>query len=103
VNGVKWNQFFHGQTGCMSQFQVNPQANNSPLNIGTMAKDSWFQGAIGKVAIYNYLLTKTRARRRRRCYLGKSHPGVVPRVYRASEDISEIPGRPHHIPPLGGV
>jgi hypothetical protein len=58
VNGVKWNQSFHGQTGCMSQYQVNPQANNSPLNIGTMAKDSWFQGAIGKVAIYNYLLTQ---------------------------------------------
>ena len=32
--------------------------NNSSLNIGTMAKDSWFQGAIGKVAIYNYLLTQ---------------------------------------------
>jgi hypothetical protein len=57
VNGVEWNQSVHGQTGCMSQYSVRPQANNSPLNIGTMALDSYFRGAIGKVAIYNYLLT----------------------------------------------
>jgi hypothetical protein len=56
VNGVRWNQAFHGQTGCMSQFMVIPQANSSPLNIGTMAYDSWFEGAIAKVAIYKYLL-----------------------------------------------
>lgn len=58
VNGVKWNQSFHGQTGCMSQFMVIPQANNSPFNIGTLAYDRWFEGAIAKVAIYNYLLTQ---------------------------------------------
>ncbi len=46
-------------TGCMSQFSITPVANNSPLNIGTMASTSWFQGAIGKVAIYNYLLSQT--------------------------------------------
>lgn len=56
VNGVRWNQASHGDTGCMSQYQVVPVANDSPLNIGTMAKDSWFQGAIGKVAIYDKLL-----------------------------------------------
>lgn len=59
VNGVKWDQSYHGQTGCMSQFSVIPQANNSPLNIGTMALDTWFEGAIAKVAIYPYLLTQT--------------------------------------------
>ena len=58
VNGVEWDQAIHGQTGCMSQFDILPQANGSPLNIGTMAFDSYFQGAIGKVAIYNYLLTQ---------------------------------------------
>jgi hypothetical protein len=57
VNGVLWNQSRHGQTGCMSQYSVLPQANASPLNIGTMASDSWFPGAIGKVAIYDRLLT----------------------------------------------
>jgi hypothetical protein len=59
VNGVPWDQAVHGQTGCMGQFNVTPQANNSPVNIGTMATDTWFEGAIGKVAIYNYLLTQS--------------------------------------------
>lgn len=59
VNGVEWNQADHAPTGCMSQFSVIPQANGSHLNIGTMAKDTWFEGAIGKVAIYNYLLSQT--------------------------------------------
>ena len=56
VNGVKWDQAAHGQTGCMSQYMVIPQANTSALNIGTMAYDSWFEGGIAKVAIYKYLL-----------------------------------------------
>jgi hypothetical protein len=58
VNGVEWDQAEHGQTGCMSQYNVVPTANSSPLNIGTMAGDTWFPGAIGKVAIYNKLLTQ---------------------------------------------
>ena len=57
VNGVPWSQSTHNPTGCMSQYNVTPTANSSALNIGTMALDSWFQGAIGKVAIYGYLLT----------------------------------------------
>jgi len=57
VNGVEWNMASHSPTGCMSQYNVAPQAGPSPLNIGTMAFDSWFDGAIGKVAIYNYLLS----------------------------------------------
>ena len=56
LNGVPWNQSRHGQTGCFSQYNVVPAANNSPLNVGTMAMDAWFQGAIGKVAIYDKLL-----------------------------------------------
>jgi hypothetical protein len=38
---------------------VVPTANGSALNIGTMALDAWFQGGIGKVAIYGTLLTQT--------------------------------------------
>ena len=57
VNGVMWSQSNHAPTGCMSQFNISPTAGSSPVNIGTMAKDSWFQGAIGKVAIYNTLLS----------------------------------------------
>jgi len=61
VNGVEWDQATHSTTGCMSQYSVTPVANNSPLLIGTMAlgDDAFFQGAIGKVAIYDTLLTPT--------------------------------------------
>ena len=58
VNGVEWDQAQHGQTGCMSQYNVIPVANDSPLNIGTMAQDTWFPGAVGKVAVYDKLLTQ---------------------------------------------
>jgi len=58
VNGVKWNFKSHAPTGCMSQYRIVPRRNSSPLNIGTMAFDTWFPGSIGKVAIYNYLLTQ---------------------------------------------
>jgi cellulase/cellobiase CelA1 len=60
VNGVQQDFAYHEPTGCMSQHDIIPTANNSPLNIGTMtAYDTWFPGAIGKVAIYNYLLSQT--------------------------------------------
>jgi hypothetical protein len=57
VNGVKWDHASHGTTGCISQYNVVPTAGNSALNIGTMATDSWFAGAVGKVAIYDVLLS----------------------------------------------
>jgi hypothetical protein len=60
VDGVKWDHASHGDTGCMSQYQVIPRANGSALDIGTMAADSWFAGAIGKVAIYDTLLSDAR-------------------------------------------
>jgi len=59
VDGVEWNQSGHNTTGCMSQYNVVPQAGNSALDIGTVAMDTWFEGAIGKVAIYNYLLSQS--------------------------------------------
>jgi hypothetical protein len=59
VNGVKQNAAAHFPTGCMSQYSVTPKSGSSPLNIGTMALDTWFKGAVGKVAIYNRLLTQT--------------------------------------------
>jgi len=57
VNGVKWNHASHGDTGCMSQYDVKPAANDSPLNIATMAGDAWFQGSIAKVAVYDVRLS----------------------------------------------
>src|SRR5262249_41164279 len=47
-----------GQSGCMSQFSVAPKANGSPFNVGTVAKETWFPGAVGKVAVYDYLLSQ---------------------------------------------
>ncbi len=58
VDGVEWNQASHTPTGCMSQFDVVPVANDSALNIGTSAADTLFDGAIGKVAIYSYVLDR---------------------------------------------
>ncbi len=59
VNGVAWNPSSHFPTGCMSQYGISPKASTSPLTIGTMAMDTWFKGAVGKVAVYNYLLSQS--------------------------------------------
>jgi len=75
VNGVQWNHASHGQTGCMSQYNVVPTANTSAVNIGTMALDSWFQGAIGKVAIYNFLLTQAQITNHYQVMTGKQPTG----------------------------
>lgn len=59
VNGVKQSFIDHAPTGCMSQFKVKPVAGNSSLDIGTMGLDTFFKGAVGKVAIYDRLLSPT--------------------------------------------
>jgi hypothetical protein len=56
VDAIPWNQAAHHPTGCMSQYEVAPAAGDSPLTIATMAGDSWFPGAVGKVAVYDHLL-----------------------------------------------
>jgi hypothetical protein len=56
VNGVKQDFADHSPTGCMSEYAVTPRSGRSALNIGTMARDTWFPGAIGKVALYDTLL-----------------------------------------------
>jgi hypothetical protein len=76
VNGVQWDHSAHGQTGCFSQYNVVPKANNSPVNIGTMAQDAWFQGAIGKVAIYDFLLTQAQITNHYRAMANKSPTGT---------------------------
>jgi hypothetical protein len=75
VNGVKWNQTAHNPTGCMSQFSVTPQANNSPLNIASMTQNTWFQGAIGKVAIYNYQLSQSQIASHYQAMTGRTPAG----------------------------
>jgi hypothetical protein len=75
VNGVKWDMSNHLPTGCMSQYSVRPSANSSALNIGTMALDTWFKGAIGKVAVYNHLLTQAQISNHYKAMTGKTPSG----------------------------
>ena len=41
----------------LSQYSVKPGTTASPFNVGTRNNNSYFQGAIGKVAVYNYHLS----------------------------------------------
>lgn len=75
VNGVPWNHSSHGQTGCMSQYDVVPEPESSPINIGTMATDAWFKGAVAKVAIYNHLLNQTQITNHYRAMTGSTPTG----------------------------
>jgi hypothetical protein len=75
VNGVEWDHAAHGPTGCMSEYSVVPIANGSSLNIGTMARDTWFQGAVGKVAVYDYLLSPAQITTHYRTMTGQSPMG----------------------------
>lgn len=76
VNAIPWNQSRHGQTGCFSQYQVVPKANDSPVNVGTMAMDAWFQGAIGKLAIYDKRLTQAQITNHYQLMTGKTPTGT---------------------------
>ena len=75
VNGVEWSQATHNPTGCMSQYSVVPQAAGSPLSIASMALDSWFAGAVGKVAIYDHPLAATRIAAHHRAMTGRDPTG----------------------------
>ncbi|MES1201633.1 MAG: LamG domain-containing protein [Pseudomonadota bacterium] len=72
VNGARWNSAPHRPTGCMSQYAVSPRAGSSPLLIGTMARDTWFKGAIAKVAIYDRLLTQAEIERHFQAMTGRA-------------------------------
>ena len=41
----------------LSQFSVRPGMSNAPLYIGTRQLESFFQGAIGKVAVFDHVLS----------------------------------------------
>jgi hypothetical protein len=75
VNGVKQDFASHVPTGCMSQFNTKPKAGDSPLNIGTMAMDTWFKGAVGKVAVYDRLLSQTEINEHFKAMTGKTPSG----------------------------
>ncbi len=46
------------KTTMLNQFDVVPQPGNAPLRIGTRDMRSFFKGAIGKFAIYNYAVSE---------------------------------------------
>lgn len=75
VNGVIWSQTSHNPTGCMSQYCVVPVANSSTVAIGRMASDSYFAGAIGKVAIYDKLLSSAQIAAHFQAMTGKTVTG----------------------------
>lgn len=41
----------------LSQYEVRPQAASAPLRIATRDLDSYFEGAVAKVAVYDYVLS----------------------------------------------
>jgi hypothetical protein len=59
----------------MSQYNVVPVANDSAVNVGTMARDAWFQGAVGKVAIYDFLLSQAQITNHYQSMTGKQPTG----------------------------
>jgi hypothetical protein len=83
VNGVRLVDY--RSNGCMSQYGVRPQAGDSPLTIGTMAMDSWFPGAIGKVAMYDSLLSQAQISAHFKAMTGKAPSG------RCSRAVCRIP------------
>jgi Concanavalin A-like lectin/glucanases superfamily len=46
-----------GSRVSLSQFKVTPETSNAPFRIATRDLNSFFEGAIGKVAVYNSILS----------------------------------------------
>lgn len=53
------NDQLRGQVS-ISQFNVTPQASTAPFCVATRQLESYFQGAIGKVAVFDYVLSPQR-------------------------------------------
>jgi Concanavalin A-like lectin/glucanases superfamily len=51
-----------GMPVSLSQFNVTPEASNAPFRIGTRDLESFFKGAIGKVAVYDSVLSDQQIR-----------------------------------------
>jgi hypothetical protein len=72
---VRWNMSRHLPTGCLSQYNIVPEAGSSPLTIGTDDLNSFFQGGIGKVAIYDSLLPPSKIAAHFQAMTGKAPGG----------------------------
>ena len=63
----------------LDQYNVTPGKTNAPFNVGTRNYNSWFQGAVGKVAVYDYELTATQIANHYAAMTGSAPPpGPVP-------------------------
>ena len=51
------NGQMQGSRVSLAQFSVTPKASDAPFRIGTRDLESFFDGAIGKVAVYNSILS----------------------------------------------
>ena len=51
------NGQMQGSQVSLAQFNVTPKASDAPFRIGTRDLESFFEGAIGKVAVYNSVLS----------------------------------------------
>ena len=51
------NGQLRGSRVSLAQFNVKPEASDAPFRIGTRDLESFFEGAIGKVAVYNSALS----------------------------------------------
>ena len=76
MDGTDWDFCAHQPTSCMSQCDVRPMTNSSPLDIGTMALETWSPGAVGKVATYDYLLTPAQMANHYRSMTGSEPSGL---------------------------
>lgn len=66
------------QTTALEQFDVIPGSGPAPLRIGTRDLRSFFQGAIGKFAIYPYEITASRLQAHGKAMRAKARPPIGP-------------------------
>ena len=78
----------------LDQFHVVPRAGNAPLRIATRGLESFFQGAIGNVAVYDYALLTAQITGTYRSMFTPSRQRVA-----AQHDVSAVrPCRSHREP-----
>lgn len=90
VDGIEQSFADHAPTGCMSQYSITPKAGNSPLDIGTMALDTYFKGAVGKVAIYDRLLSQTEINAHFQAMTGASPSGSCSVICSVSSTVTSL-------------
>lgn len=55
----------------LSQYKVTPRATGAPFTVGTRGGQSWFQGAVGKVAVFGRALSEEEIHEHYRAMVGR--------------------------------